>query len=86
MTYDADTDMVTIAEDLMVPVPVYNYAKYIKKVRCWSSYTMLLCVLTWLVQNFVSLCPDGQVEEVGLSRLGGLVPFTHAGTVLRNVR
>ena len=32
VTYDADTDMVSIAEDLMVPVPVYNYAQYIKKV------------------------------------------------------
>ena len=67
VAYDADTDMVTIAEDLMVPVPVYNYAKYIKKVQRWFSYTTHLWLLTPLAQNFVSLCPDGQIEEVGVS-------------------
>ncbi|TBU27201.1 peptidase S28 [Dichomitus squalens] len=44
VSYDEGMDMVTIAEDLMVPVPVYNYARYIK-------------------QNYVSLCPEGAVEE-----------------------
>lgn len=32
VSYDDGMDMVTIAEDLMVPVPVYNYARYIKEV------------------------------------------------------
>ncbi|TFK89724.1 peptidase S28 [Polyporus arcularius HHB13444] len=30
VSYDESTDMVIIEGDLMVPVPVYNYAKYIK--------------------------------------------------------
>ena len=32
VSYDESSDMVTIAGDLMVPVPVYNYARYIKQV------------------------------------------------------
>ncbi|PIL22459.1 hypothetical protein GSI_15147 [Ganoderma sinense ZZ0214-1] len=31
VSYDEGMDMVTIAEDLTVPVPVYNYARYIKE-------------------------------------------------------
>ncbi|KAJ2986041.1 hypothetical protein NUW54_g9926 [Trametes sanguinea] len=30
VTYDKDTDLVMITEDIGVPVPVYNYARYIK--------------------------------------------------------
>ncbi|KAI0670867.1 peptidase S28 [Trametes maxima] len=29
--YDADLDLVAVTEDLSVPVPVYNYARYIKE-------------------------------------------------------
>ena len=32
VSYDEGLNMVTIEGDLMVPVPVYNYAKYIKAV------------------------------------------------------
>ena len=37
VSYDEGTDIVTIAEDLMVPVPVYNYARYIREV----SYSLV---------------------------------------------
>ncbi|KAH9922863.1 peptidase S28 [Epithele typhae] len=47
--YDAEQDMVKIAGDLMVPVPVYNYARYIKQA---SSFL-----------KFVAACPNGDVEE-----------------------
>ena len=38
VAYDAERDMVNIAAQLMVPVPVYNYAKYIKQVNCYRCY------------------------------------------------
>ena len=31
VSYDSTSDMVTIEGDLMVPLPVYNYARYIKE-------------------------------------------------------
>ncbi len=67
VSYDESTDMVTIQGDLMVPVPVYNYAKYIKDVSSSVSLACALLVLTRLPhlprQNFVSQCPNGAVEE-----------------------
>lgn len=30
--YDEASDMVAVGDDLMVPLPVYNYARYIKEV------------------------------------------------------
>ena len=39
VAYDAENGMVNIAAQLMVPVPVYNYAKYIKKVCQFGDLT-----------------------------------------------
>ncbi len=46
VSYDESTDMVTIEGELMVPVPVYNYAKYIKDVSSCVSLAESLLTLT----------------------------------------
>ena len=69
VSYDEGLDMVTIEGDLMVPVPVYNYAKYIKAVSIPMPFVppvfalMRQCLPSPLQQNIVSQCPDGAVEE-----------------------
>ena len=43
--YDPDSDMVNVGENLMLPLPVYNYARYIKKVRHFRESLTLYLIL-----------------------------------------
>ena len=74
VSYDEGTDMVSIAEDLMVPVPVYNYARYIREVCSFPiGYNVAeLCLRVCVSQNYVALCPDGAVEDVSVAHLSNL--------------
>ena len=44
VSYDSSSDLVTIEGDLMVPLPVYNYARYIKEACvCWTPSGIRCC-------------------------------------------
>ena len=54
VSYDKGTDIVTIAEDLMVPVPVYNYARYIREVS--RSLVDMLSQSSLIHLHILELC------------------------------
>lgn len=43
LSYDEDAGLVTVTENLKVPLPVYNYAQYIKAVSNISEKLSMRC-------------------------------------------
>ncbi|OSD07302.1 peptidase S28 [Trametes coccinea BRFM310] len=67
VTYDRDIDLVMITEDVGVPVPVYNYARYIK------DNFVSQCTST--VEDCFGTFDDAKFQETGLEQTWRLWVF-----------
>ena len=55
-SYDPDSDMVIVEENLMLPLPVYNYAQYIKRVRRFRE-TLISHLIPDIMRTTEFCCP-----------------------------